>query len=151
MSHTQEAPDSPPTPGVKISSLFLLKRGQIYLTDCPQTESTRPCVEPAIEPESSSEASVGGSHQHTSLPSHRGRSAAPPPLQCACLSRRRAASMLRAQVEQFGESTGSATILSQLIVMATASRGVKPHTGQSLGVNRESPRAPGSSAAQLSR
>jgi hypothetical protein len=35
--------------------------------------------------------------------------------------------------------------------MATDSRGVKSHTGQLQGVNRESPRAPGSTVAQPSR
>ena len=67
-------------------------------------------------------------------------------------SRRRTAQALpRAKVGQSAESKGSATIHSQLTVMATASRGVKPHTGQPQGVIRESPHAPGSTVAQPNR
>ena len=58
---------------------------------------------------------------------------------------------LWAEVGQASESKRSATIHSQLIVMATASRGVKPHTGQPQGVIRESPHAPGSTVAQHRR
>lgn len=54
----------------------------------------------------------------------------------------------RAKVEQSSESTGSARIRRQLMIMVTASRGVKPHTGQPQSTTCESTLAPGCTVAQ---
>ena len=64
------------------------------------------------------------------------------------LRRRSAAARLRVKVGHPDDSTGSATIHSHIIVMATASRGVKPYSGQPQGVIRDSLHAPGSTVAQ---
>jgi hypothetical protein len=63
------------------------------------------------------------------------------------LRRRSAATRLRVKVGHPDDSTGSATIHSHIIVMATVSRGVKPYSGQPQGVIRDSLHAPGSTVA----
>ena len=63
------------------------------------------------------------------------------------LRRRSAAARLRVKVGHPDDSTGSATIHSHIIVMATVSRGVKPYSGQPQGVIRDSLHAPGSTVA----
>ena len=54
----------------------------------------------------------------------------------------------RAKVEQSSESKGSAPIRRQLMIMATASLGVRPHTGQPQCAICESTLAPGCTVAQ---